>query len=438
MGHDDPSEKPATSIHHAPRRRHILPLWVWIVLVVNGVLVAVLRGTDVLGDIAIANVATIVIALVTLIILIIWFAFFSGYRRRTRMLVLAGCVLGAAAFFALFRLDRLSGGMVPAFSFRYAKKPDQLLGQLPSELAAGGQAAVDLRTTSKHDFPQFLGPSRADSVEGIRLTRDWAAKPPRPLWRQAIGAGWSSFSVVNGHAVTMEQRGEQEMVTCYDVKTGRLEWVHSHPARFETTIAGMGPRSTPTIDQGMVYALGAAGCLMCLGRRQRPVPLGKRPARRNRGSATKRMPQGGAARACELAADCRRSADCSWRRSSRWAASFPDCVSQARRRRGLERRRPADQLQLAGIGHLGRRRAGADRQRRQCRRSRSENRQVPLGIPMAGQKQRAIRTFRKRCPCRRTGCFSPRVMDGGLSCCNSLRKPTGRSWPSRFGRTARS
>ncbi len=264
MAHDAPSEKPAADIPHAPRRRRIVPLWVWIVLAINSVLVAVLWGTDIVDDRAIVNVATMVIALLTLIILVIWFAFFSRFRRRTRMLALAGCVLGAAAFFALFRLDRLSGSMVPSFSYRFAKKPDRLLGQLPSEPAAGAQAAVDLRTTTQYDFPQFLGPSRTESVEGVRLARDWAAKPPRLLWRQPIGAGWSSFSVVNGHAVTMEQRGEREMVTCYDVKTGRLEWAHSHPARFETTIAGVGPRSTPTIDQGMVYAQGAAGCLMCL------------------------------------------------------------------------------------------------------------------------------------------------------------------------------
>jgi outer membrane protein assembly factor BamB len=264
MAQDAPSENPAPDIAKAPRGRRIVPLWVWIVLAINGLLVAVLRGTDLVGDIAIVNIATIVIVLLTVFVLIVWFAFFSHFRRRTRMLALAGCVLGAAAFFVLFRVDRLSGSMVPAFSFRFAKKPDKLLRPLPSEPAAGMQTTVDLRTTGPHDFPQFLGPARTESVAGVRLARDWAARPPRPLWRQPIGAGWSAFSVVHGHAVTMEQRGDQELVACYEVQSGRLEWAHSHTARFETTIAGTGPRSTPTIDQGMVYALGATGWLMCL------------------------------------------------------------------------------------------------------------------------------------------------------------------------------
>ena len=62
----------------------------------------------------------------------------------------------------------------------------------------------------------------------------------------------------------MEQRGDSEMVTCYDVKTGQLQWDHSLAARYETTAGGVGPRSTPTIDEGMVYALGATGVLLCL------------------------------------------------------------------------------------------------------------------------------------------------------------------------------
>ena len=62
----------------------------------------------------------------------------------------------------------------------------------------------------------------------------------------------------------MEQRGQWEMVSCYGVETGRLEWAYRTAARYEKFEAGVGPRSTPTIDEGMVYALGALGHLACL------------------------------------------------------------------------------------------------------------------------------------------------------------------------------
>ena len=84
------------------------------------------------------------------------------------------------------------------------------------------------------------------------------------LWRQPIGAGWSGFAVVNGYAVTQEQRGDLELVTCYDVLTGELMWSYALEHRFESVVAGNGPRATPTIDEGIVYALTSAGKLLAL------------------------------------------------------------------------------------------------------------------------------------------------------------------------------
>jgi outer membrane protein assembly factor BamB len=132
--------------------------------------------------------------------------------------------------------------------------------------------SVDLLTTTDHDFPQFLGPNRDLSVAGIQLERDWRTHPPRLLWRQPIGAGWSAFSVVNAYALTMEQRGDDEMVSCYEVNSGKLRWWHSIPARHSTVLGGIGPRGTPTIHEGRVYALGATGVLRCLdGATGKPV-----------------------------------------------------------------------------------------------------------------------------------------------------------------------
>jgi outer membrane protein assembly factor BamB len=101
-------------------------------------------------------------------------------------------------------------------------------------------------------------------VDNLALDPDWSQCPPRRLWKQPIGAGWSGFAAVNGWAVTMEQRGEDELVTCYDARTGRLCWAHGVKARHSTTMGGAGPRCTPTIHQGKVYTLGATGLLHCL------------------------------------------------------------------------------------------------------------------------------------------------------------------------------
>ncbi len=114
------------------------------------------------------------------------------------------------------------------------------------------------------DWPGFLGPRRDGSVPDVRLARDWQARPPREVWRIPVGAGWAGFAVVGGRAFTLEQRGEEEVATAYDLATGKLLWSHADRARYETTIGGLGPRSTPTVADGRVFAMGATGRLRAL------------------------------------------------------------------------------------------------------------------------------------------------------------------------------
>lgn len=115
-----------------------------------------------------------------------------------------------------------------------------------------------------HDFPQFLGPDRNGCLRGRNLARDWTAQPPRLLWKQPIGPGWSSFAVVADYAVTQQQLDEMELIVCYSLKSGKVLWSHGNRVRFSSVIAGDGPRATPTIADGRVFALGSTGILNAL------------------------------------------------------------------------------------------------------------------------------------------------------------------------------
>jgi outer membrane protein assembly factor BamB len=130
----------------------------------------------------------------------------------------------------------------------------------------GARPPVDLSVTSPADYPQFLGPRRNAVVSEVQLDPDWSAKPPRQIWRVPVGQGWSGTAIVNGSVVTMEQLGNEECVSCFSLRDGALLWRHRYEQRHED-LAGMGkpgPRGTPTIDGGRVYAQGAAGKLVCL------------------------------------------------------------------------------------------------------------------------------------------------------------------------------
>ena len=235
-----------------------LPIWIWIVLAVYLGLLAWLRAFVDTGDSGFTNVFTVVLSVPFLLIGIVWFLFISKFRRRTRFGSFGLVLLAVVLFIVLFEVENYTGSLVPSYRFRFAE-PRALEG-------AGILAAerIDLLTTTADDFPGFLGPDRSTRIPGVELARDWERRPPELVWRQGVGAGWSGFAVVNGYAVTMEQRGESETVTAYSLDTGELQWVHARPVRFEHVLGGVGPRSTPLIDEGRVYALFTDGLLVCL------------------------------------------------------------------------------------------------------------------------------------------------------------------------------
>jgi len=131
---------------------------------------------------------------------------------------------------------------------------------LPASVRGAGEPAA-VKAAPSADWSQWLGPDRTGISTETGWRTDWAAKPPKTLWKASVGVGYSSVSVAHGRLYTMGNAGGKDTVFCLNAAKGTEVWKHSYPCE-----AGEQPgtRCTPTVDGDSVYTLSREGDLFCL------------------------------------------------------------------------------------------------------------------------------------------------------------------------------
>lgn len=207
------------------------------------------------------NLVSAQISIVSGILLLVWWTFLSRAPNRLRLSITFGLVGLAVACAALFRVRGVSGDLLPIVELRWTTRA---LPEASTPNQSSISPALNLFNDPTNSFPQFLGPDRDGVLAGPKLETNWLAFPPEVLWRQPVGAAWSGFAIVGDVCITQEQRGADECVAAYELRTGKPVWAHTNQGRYDTVIAGEGPRATPTIVGNRVFTCGAMGVLNCL------------------------------------------------------------------------------------------------------------------------------------------------------------------------------
>ncbi len=119
---------------------------------------------------------------------------------------------------------------------------------------------------SAADWPQFLGPKRDGHSPETGLLKMWPKAGPALAWTFAnAGEGYSSPAVVGDRVYLTGGRGEDEELFALDATNGKELWkLKIGPLfDFKGNQWGRGPRSAPAVAEGLVYALGGGGDLIC-------------------------------------------------------------------------------------------------------------------------------------------------------------------------------
>jgi len=127
-------------------------------------------------------------------------------------------------------------------------------------LCALATAAASAATA---DWPQWRGPDRTDVSKESGLLKTWPAGGPKRVWLfEDAGLGYSGPAIVAGKLYTMGARDGVEYLLAVDIKDGKQLW-EAKIANALRNDRGDGPRGTPAVDDGRVYALGGQGTLIC-------------------------------------------------------------------------------------------------------------------------------------------------------------------------------
>lgn len=118
------------------------------------------------------------------------------------------------------------------------------------------------------DWPQWRGPARDGKSADTGLLKEWPEGGPKLAWKAtALGSGYASISVVGNRLYTMgDIDGASTLLALDGNKDGKIIWSLKVGKAGAPGWGGFGgPRCTPTVDGGQVFAVDQWGEFICAG-----------------------------------------------------------------------------------------------------------------------------------------------------------------------------
>jgi len=126
----------------------------------------------------------------------------------------------------------------------------------------GSFLLVSIPQLMAENWSNWLGPNYNGSSENNTISLPPEGKEFEMKWKISVGSGWST-PIIHARSVYFHDRvGENEIVHRLNIDTGAQIWQHSYFSGYQDSFGmGNGPRSTPSINSGLIVTHGAQGII---------------------------------------------------------------------------------------------------------------------------------------------------------------------------------
>lgn len=108
------------------------------------------------------------------------------------------------------------------------------------------------------EWSQWRGPNRDAVSTETGLLKEWQEGGPKLVWKSTgVGNGFAGLAISEGKIFTMGRKDKQDYLEAFSLDGGKPLW----STRFAE--GGDNPTGSPTVDEGLVYAISNGGDLVC-------------------------------------------------------------------------------------------------------------------------------------------------------------------------------
>lgn len=110
-----------------------------------------------------------------------------------------------------------------------------------------------------------MGPTRNGVASETGIIKSFTSSGPAVLWSAKLGEGFGAAAIVGGKVYILDREADTEdIMRCYDLATGKVEWKTSYTAPGKTSFNGS--RCVPAVDETYVFSVGQMGQITCFER----------------------------------------------------------------------------------------------------------------------------------------------------------------------------